>query len=284
MKAVDWILIFIFNFAVAMTLPFSKKALAHFEPFTMQGIKCLIILLFVSPFLVKLRKREMAGILKTSIFLFTGCYSLGAMAIQIIENQNAVGFVNMMEAPIAAILGIILLKEIPSIKLLFSLGLCLTGAAVVSTPSGGMEFIGFVFLACSIIFGGLGQVYLKKSVDSVPPRQAILWCYVFSVPQFFLLSIFEENKKFIYVDLIDIAIVAIMSLLAMMSWSFLLKRHTVSMLQPFYFLTAVTIPLSNYVVLGQTLSSTDLLGAAFILLGVALISVRSGWPKIVADL
>jgi len=176
-KIVDWILILIFNLAVAMTLPFSKKALAHFEPFTMQGIKCLIILLFVAPFLVRLRKKEMVGILKTSIFLFTGCYSLGAMAIQMIENQNAVGFVNMMEAPVAAIFGILLLKEIPSIKLLISLGLCLIGAAVVSSPSLEIEFIGFIFLACSIIMGGLGQVFLKKSVDTVSPRQAILWCY-----------------------------------------------------------------------------------------------------------
>lgn len=99
-------------------------------------------------------------------------------------------------------------------------------------------------------------------------------------------AIVEAMTHFTWADAGIIAFLAYVStLLAGAIWSWLLGRHPTSVVAPFTLLVPITGLLSGYLILGETITLVEILGAAIVIsgLGVTIAGSRKSLPRAAVD-
>ena len=138
-----------------------------------------------------------------------------------------------------------------------------------------------LLLASGSMIWAVGQIMIKRLDGAVGGFSLIAWVAVFAAPQLFLMSwIFEDGQietirttnwigwgVVIYLGLV-------MTALGYGIWYHLLGKYPVTQVGPFLLLLPVTSIAGSVVMLGETLSPTEMIGAVVVITGVWFVTSR----------
>lgn len=273
MKWQHILLLFLATFLFSFNLPIGKLILQNTSPLMMQTLKSMTSAIFIAPFLRKLPRRSLVDAFVMALLLFSVCHSLSSMAIKSSSNLNLMAFINMLESPLAAIFGLILLAEQLSKGKIIGLILAILALWIACRPQFASESQAMALMLLSILCGALGKLLLRKRVLKECPTQFMLWAFFFSSLQFaggaFLFDDFVLPRTFgIYVGT---ASMGLTGLIYFVIWSHLQKAYSLSRLSPFSLLTLFTLPGANYLVLDQKMSGNDVFACVILFVSLCFL-------------
>ncbi|MCF6302871.1 MAG: EamA family transporter [Devosiaceae bacterium] len=128
---------------------------------------------------------------------------------------------------------------------------------------------------------------LTKLAGKVDPVAFIVWGSLWAVPPLFVLTYFMEGPDTFIAfvsapDLYTLGLLGFLSYVAtifgMGAWTWLLTRHSASIVAPFTLLVPVTGLLSGWIILGETVSGMEIAGGILVIIGLG-VSVIKFKPK-----
>ncbi|WP_133647605.1 EamA family transporter [Paraburkholderia flava] len=174
-------------------------------------------------------------------------------------------------------------------RIVNALGLLIAaaGLGVIAWQGGhAMTTAGFVLTLCAAVSWALGNIVTKK-VGNVDLVGLVVWGSLIPPLPFLALSYVLEGPQRITEALAGIGAVSIFAvvylafvatLLGYSLWSRLLSRYPASQVAPFSLLVPIVGLASASVLLGETLSLAQLVGASLVMLGLA-VNVFGGYMK-----
>ena len=159
------------------------------------------------------------------------------------------------------------------------------GLAVIGLAAGGaMTPAGFVLTLCAAGMWALGNIITKK-VGRVDLVGLVVWGSLIPPLPFVALSYWLEGPQRIVTALSDMGVVTVLAivylafvatLLGYGLWSRLLSRHPASQVAPFSLLVPIVGLATAALLLGEHLTSLQVIGAVLVMAGLA-VNVFGGW-------
>jgi len=240
----------------------------------------LILVWFVKPPLGMMIKIFWVAVVSATIqysLTFTGLNGLDASTAVIIVQ---------LEAPFIAILATIMLKDHLGMRRALGMILAFTGVILTTGGPSLQDDLWPVFMVAGGAFmWAFGQIMVKNLGGQVGGFTLIAWVAVFATPQLFLSSwIFEDGQMqamksagwigwgaVIYMGLV-------MTALGYAVWYHLLGKYKVNQVMPFLLLVPVSSIIGSIVILGESLSPTEVIGSVIVIFGVWIITTHKPAP------
>ncbi len=125
---------------------------------------------------------------------------------------------------------------------------------------------------------GLRLVYTKRLTQNMPPSKLLFWQAALSIPVFLSLSLLLESWVPSAVGLRTVGAILYQGLViagfCFLLWTSLLRRHAVSKLAVFGFLTPVSGVFLSGILLGEPLSLALVIGVLFVGGGIVFVNMR----------
>jgi O-acetylserine/cysteine efflux transporter len=187
-----------------------------------------------------------------------------------------------MEVPFATLMAVIFLGDRMGWWRGIGMVVALVGVILIAGQPGVQEDLMPVFL---VLGGALtwawGNILIKKLGNSLGGFQLTAWVAVFTAPQLFIASFLLEDGQ---VDALASAnflgwgtviyLGLVMTAFGYGLWFKLVGRHPVSHVMPFLLLLPVVASAGAVILLGETITTRTIAGAALVLGGVGLIMYR----------
>ena len=289
LKVIDYVMGVSVALVWGMGIVFAKAAIAHFPPILLMALRfavtALALVWFVKPPLGSLAKIFGIAFISSAIqysLTFTGLKGLDASIATLVVQ---------LEVPFLVILGMLFLKEQPTVLKWLGIGLAFSGVALIA----GEPRLGGAWLSMLLVIGGaftwaIGQV-LVRTLKSIDGLTVTAWVAVCATPQLFVMSaVFESGHveavrsagwvvwgAVVYLGLV-------MTALGYGMWYTLVRRHEVHMVAPFLLLLPVFAVIGSVIFLGEELTLRSLAGGAIVIAGVALIVLEKDIATQVEDL
>lgn len=177
------------------------------------------------------------------------------------------------------LMAFLLLGERPSRFQLLGAAIAFGGIAVIASERlGGAGLLPLSLTLLAAISWGLANVLTKKA-GRINALAFTVWGALAAPLPLLLMSIWVEGwpaieaalSNFSWADAGLIAFLAYpATLLGGAIWSWLLTRHPASVVAPFTLLVPITGLASGYLVLGETVSQTEIAGAALVIAGLVV--------------
>ena len=259
-------------------LTLAKPAVTHFPPLFM------MLLVYVGIALVSLLtvrekiKTPLVSVLLISVFAVTIQGAFLFWGLRGVE-ATAANLVLQTQVPMAVLLGWFIADEALDRRKLLGTAIALVGVAIViGLPVQRPALLPVALIVISGFFWALGQVLAHKlSRDSgivLLKANALM-----GVPQFVLATALLETGQWESitsagpVEWATLAFVAFVGFyLAYIAWFSLLRRCRMDEAAPFVLLMTPVGLLTAVFVLGETMSGAQLLGAAVLLIGLAIVN------------
>lgn len=284
MKAIDILAAVFLASLWGMGFVLAKAGLGQFPPIFLLALRfsiAALVLVWFAP----LPRKEMPRILLISLIAGALSYSLTFIALKQIDASLGTILIQL-EAPLAALLALIFLKE--KITWLRGLGILIAFAGVV-VIAGQPRFEGNLMPILLVIGGGVtwasGQV-LAKTVSHIGGFRLMAWIAVLVTPQLFAASFLLEDSHLAVVRaadwrgwLIVLYLGLGMTALGYTIWYRLMQHYSVNHVSPFLLLIPVVGVIGSMVLLGERPTLTTLIGGAVVLAGVALTTWSRDAPK-----
>ncbi len=128
-----------------------------------------------------------------------------------------------------------------------------------------------------------GANILTKVAGKVDPVAFIVWGSLWAVPPLFVLTYFMEGSDAFIAfvrapDLYTVGLLGFLSYVAtvfgMGAWTWLLTRHSASIVAPFTLLVPVTGLLSGWIILGETVSGMEIAGGILVIIGLGVSVIK----------
>lgn len=189
------------------------------------------------------------------------------------------------------VLAALLLRERPGRRRLGGIALAALGILVVATRVGGSLPVGaFLLVIAAAAAWGLANVATRVAAPTDTLR-FMVWVSAVAGPPLLLISLAVEGPGAAVAALraIDVTGVAALCFVAFVatlagfgSWGLLIKRYGASTVAPFSLLVPVFGLASSALLLGERVTSTDAVGAALVLGGIALVVPAGRLAKVAA--
>jgi O-acetylserine/cysteine efflux transporter len=177
------------------------------------------------------------------------------------------------------LMAFLLLGERPSRFQLLGAAIAFGGIAVIASERiGGAGLLPLSLTLLAAISWGLANVLTKKA-GRINALAFTVWGALAAPLPLFLMSLWVEGWPAIEAalsnfSLADAGLIAFLAypatLLGGAIWSWLLTRHPASVVAPFTLLVPITGLASGYLVLGETVSQTEIAGAALVIAGLVV--------------
>ncbi|WP_432454274.1 EamA family transporter [Agarivorans sp. QJM3NY_29] len=271
-----------------------KVALYELPPMLLAGLRFSLVA-FPAVFLVKPPKTPFKYLLMYGMAICFGQFLLLFLAIHLGMPAGLASLVLQMQAFFTIMLGVWLLSE----KLRWnhivgiitaSLGMALLADASLSTAnSSGIPLIAIVLTLGAALSWALGNISNKLIMRdaNVSMLSLVIWSALVPIVPFFLCSFIFEAPQINAIQLTKISSKTIFALiyLAFIAtiigyaiWGRLLSQYETWRIAPLSLLVPVVGILSAALLLGETLSAGQLLGALIIILGL-LLNIFGGYIK-----
>lgn len=275
------LLLILVAFLWALCFPFINLGLSSAPPLKFAGLRALIAGAAVLLLAFGLRRPLPRGrrVWLGLVVVGMGATALGFVGMFVGGARVAPGPATVIENTqplIATALAWLLLGE--SLGRRQSIGLLLgfTGILVISVPlflvSESSSASGIAILLLGSLGVSVGNVVLKSLAGKVDVLMAVGWqLLIGSIPLLVAGQLFEYQQAVRW-DFIFLFVLLTLSLLgtatASMLWFFLLRRAALGRLNTFTFLTPVFGLLLGFLLFGERLAVTEILGTALALIGV----------------
>src|SRR4051794_11458176 len=173
-------------------------------------------------------------------------------------------------------LAVLFLGERPTKGQLLGSGVALAGIGVIATGRAEAVPLAAIFLAIGASASwGAGNVIVRKA-QAPDPIALLVWSSLVAIPPLLALSIALEGAPHVHLTatgvtgLLYVALVA--SGFGYGAWTWLLKHYEAGKVAPFSLLVPVTGIGSAWLVLGEVPNTTEAVGAAIVLAGLAILT------------
>ena len=168
------------------------------------------------------------------------------------------------------------LGERPTLGQLLGSGIALAGIGVIATGRAEAVPLTAIFLAIAgSASWGAGNVIVRKA-QAPDPISLLVWSSLVAVPPLWAASlVFEGAPK---VDLTPTGVAGLLYVAVLASgfgygaWTWLLKRYEAAKVAPYSLLVPITGIGSAWLILGEVPNTTETLGAAIVLIGIAVLT------------
>jgi O-acetylserine/cysteine efflux transporter len=173
-------------------------------------------------------------------------------------------------------LAVMFLGEKPTKGQLVGSGIALSGIAVIATGRAEAVPLVAIFLAIGASASwGAGNVIVRKA-QAPDPIALLVWSSLVAIPPLFALSLALEGAPAVDITPTGVAgllyVVVLASGFGYGAWTFLLQRHEAAKVAPFSLLVPITGIGSAWLVLGEVPNTTETIGAAIVLAGLAVLT------------
>jgi len=223
-------------------------------------------------FVQKPREFRKLFLLGTTLFGITLGFT--TVAIKYVD-ATVVAFINELEVPLAAILGIFFLGESFGKKQFAGLILSFFGVGIIlwSPEVSSSELWAIGLLLVSAVSYGFSAIYVKflKHTDAI---SLTLWCAFFAACELFLGSFLFERAEILQMTIPSLKIWSALlwsscaNFIAFFLWNRLLQLYRVNQVVPFAMLLPVFSLFFSYFLLAEVTDPLALLGGGLTLVGV----------------
>jgi O-acetylserine/cysteine efflux transporter len=258
----------------------SKAALAGFPPIFLMALRftltAALLVWFVKPptgYMWKVALISMVGAGIQYSITFTGLKGLNASAAIIIIQ---------LEAPMAALLAAVFLKDIIGWRRAFGMAVAFAGVVILAGDTSVQgAWISALLVLIGAVFFAAGQVMTKALKGAVGGFQLTAWVSIFAFPQLFVISLLTEDNHWQYVQNADqvvwltvLYLAFIMTALGYSLWYRLIAKYSINVVMPFILLVPFSTVISAVLLLDEALSPYVLIGGLTTIAGVMLITFR----------
>lgn len=283
MGARDVVVAVLIAAAWGFTFVVIKVGLRDFPPLLFSALRFLVAAL---PLLWLWRAgppapwRHVIGI---GLALGVAMFGLLFIAIDIGLPAGLASLIAQTQALFTALLAALLLGERPTRQQLAGMALAAVGIFAIAADIGsGGSLLGLVLVLGAALAWAVANI-LTKQAGTRDALRLVIWMSAVSVLPLFALSwLFEGGERMVAAVLgmswLGAGAVVFQSLIATLAafgaWSLLLARYPASLVAPFSLLVPVFGMSLTALLLGESLSSAKLAGAALVMAGLAVTVVR----------
>lgn len=266
---------------VVMKTTISNTAPPLFYAATRMSIVALLLL----PFL-RTHKGQMKYVLGAALGFGALNYAFMFPALQFVTASAAAVMVELY-VPFSIILSVLFLGETVGRKRVLGIILAFGGAVVIAMArpqeaAGPLFLFGLGLMVCGAFSEAMGAFFVKK-LHGVKPMELLAWCAAMGVIVLWPLTFILENDQMQAVSpdnrfnfgLALLYSALLVSIVAHGSYYWLLARLPLSVVAGTGLMTTLVAVTASAVILKDEMSAPFLMGCAMILIGVALILLRS---------
>jgi O-acetylserine/cysteine efflux transporter len=173
-------------------------------------------------------------------------------------------------------LAVAFLGERPTAGQLLGSGIALAGIGVIATGRAEAVPLAAILLAIGASASwGAGNV-IVRAAQAPDPIALLVWSSLVAMPPLFGLSLVLEGAPDVHLTAKGVGgllyVAALASGFGYGAWNWLLQRHAAAKVAPFTLLVPVTGIGSAWIVLGEVPNTTEAIGAAIVLAGIAVLT------------
>lgn len=262
-----------------MNYPLGKIGVNAIPPVMMIALRFALVAMILLPF-VKIPHGHFRSIVIFSFVNGVLHYVPNFMGLKLVD--SSIGAVlNQLSVPFSAILAALLFGDKLGWRRALGMALAFIGVAVlVGEPRRETNLLGAALMIAAAFTWALSMAQ-AKTLAAVHPLSLTAWMTAFAAPQLFLCSLLLEERP------IEAALSAgwagwgpilfmavFVSLISHSLWYSVVQRYPLNVSAPFGLLTPVFGVAFSALILGERLTLWMLAGAAIVLAGVAIITIR----------
>jgi O-acetylserine/cysteine efflux transporter len=265
---------------------FAKSALGYFPPILLMAFRFLVTSLLLVWF-VPIPRGQLMQLARIAFVSAAIQYSLTFTGLAGLDASVTL-LVVQLEVPFLVLIGAVALHESPGLRKWLGIALAFVGVALIA----GEPRVAAAWGSVLLVIGGafvwaVGQAMVRQ-LQGLSGLTTTAWVAVMATPQLFLMSAIFETGQITAIQFAPLSVwitVAylgvVMNGVGYVMWYTLIHRNPVSQVAPFLLLLPVFGVIGGWLVLGETLTPTILLGGVIVIGGVAFILFerKSGSPK-----
>jgi O-acetylserine/cysteine efflux transporter len=279
MKLRDLGLVLLVMVIWGLNYPIGKIGVAAVPPMTMIALRFALVAAILLPF-VKMPRGHWRAVALFSIVNGVLHYAPNFVGLKLVDSGIG-AILNQLSVPFSAILAALFFGDRLGWRRALGMALAFLGVAVlVGEPRRETDLLG-AFLMMAAAFTWAVSMALAKNLSAVHPLSLTAWMCAFAAPQLFLCSLLLEEQPIAralaagWAGWGPILFMAVLvSLVSHTLWYSVVQRYPLNVSAPFGLLTPVFGVAFGALILGERLTLWMLAGAAIVLAGVAIITIR----------
>ncbi|WP_338142976.1 DMT family transporter [Sphingobium algorifonticola] len=277
----DWVLIALMTVTWGLNVIAVKLALQLTSPLTAAFLRQAIVAVLCLPFLRfvpgRMRVIPLYAVLAGALF-----YIPINMALAISDNVGALVIAGQMGAPFAVLLSVLFLGEKIRLPRVMGLFLAFTGVMLVGfDPAAIHELPGLALMAGSSLIWAVGSLMTRQMAD-VRVATLFAWLGLAGVMILGPLALIFEREAMAGIVAMPalawlwIGFSAIGStIIGHGGLSILVQRHPIGAVMPYTLIAPILSVIVSYVIFDTPITGMMMLGGVFVLVGVAVITIRT---------
>lgn len=281
MKFNHFLFVMLINVIWGLNFLASSLTVDELPPVFSAGLRFLVVLVFLFPFL-KILPGRMKPLLLTAgvmgVFHFGGFY----LGLALSDDVSVVAVASLLSLPTATILAIFILGEKVGWKRGTGILTAFGGVVVLGYDPRAFSYIeGLLVIGVSASAMGVASI-LMRQLQGVPTLVLQAWIALIGAPLLFFVSyVFEVNQVQSLTGASWVALGAIFysgaisSIIGHGGVYYLLQRYPVTMITPLTLMTQVVAVVASILLFNEVMTPQMLIGSVLTFIGVLIISLRN---------
>lgn len=263
----------------------SRFAMEHFPPFFTVLLRFVLVCVLLLPFVLRHRMPPWRDALVISFLYITMHFALIFFAMAQGLNITSAIVASQMGVPFSCVLAAIFFRDFLGPWRSFGLLVSFAGLLVISgTPNVDAHWGAFLIATLGALAWAGANIYMKR-MKPQPVVSMLFWPGLFALPQMLLLSGLFETPSLTLISSAPLSAWAGIFYSALFSsivgyglWMWLLGRYSMTQVVPYSLLVPVVGIGCGVLIFAEPLTPLILSGAALVVTGVAIITIRR--PKL----
>lgn len=277
----DLIFIITINMIWGMNFVALVWALDDFTPLLANSLRFAIVAILLSPFL-RGYKDKLRQVIQIGLLLGVLHFGLVIIGMSMADGISSIAIVAQLTVPFSTILAVVLLKETVGWKRILGIALSFSGIMVVGfDPSIFAQIPALLVILLATFISALALVNMRQIKD-VPAMTVQAWVGLMAVIGSIILSFIFEEGQMANLQAASLAgwssvlyAGVFATVIGHVGVNYLLRKYEVSVVAPYMLLMPIFGILSGVVMLGEVLTTREIIGGLITLLGVVIITMRN---------
>lgn len=259
----------------------TKWAVEDFPPLFANGLRFLIVLVVLFPFL-RIVKGKMQPLLKTAFTLGLVHFGLLFFGMSLADGVGSVAIASQLNVPFTTILGIFILKETVGLPRIAGISISFVGVMFL-----GFDPIIFAYWDGLLVIVSAAFMYavcavMMRQLRDVPATTVQAWVALAGMSGSFAVSSLVEDGQLASLSSagnlawMSVAYSALIStLIGHGGANYLFQRYEVSMVSPYFLALPFFSVAGGVVLMGETVGWHMVVGGSLTILGVLIVTLRN---------
>ncbi len=259
-----------------------KVAMAELGPFTVSTLRFIMVLACLIPFL-KWMPGRMGRVMLVGLFLGVLHFSTFVYAISLADGVGAIAILSQLYVPIATVLAFFFFGETFGKWRMGGIAICVLGTLMLAFDPAVFDMLDAVLWILINAVCYAAATLAMRSLRDVPALTTQSWAAVVAIAGNTVLAVafepvaLEPILDFSALGWLCVAFSAVgATIIGHGGVNYLLGKYEVGAVTPYLLAAPIFGTISSALVFGDAISVQFVIGAAIVLLGVLIITVRAG--------